>query len=33
MPYPTLADGVRAVAVVEAIVASARSGRWTEPAG
>ena len=33
MPYPTLADGVRAVAVVEAVVASARSGRWTETAG
>ena len=32
-PYPTLADGVRAVAVVEAAVASARSERWTEPAG
>ena len=31
--YPTLADGVRAVAVVEAIVASARTERWTEPAG
>jgi predicted dehydrogenase len=31
-PYPTLADGVRAVAVVEAVVASARSERWTEPA-
>ena len=32
-PYPTLADGVWAVAVVEAVVASARSERWTEPAG
>ena len=31
-PYPTLADGVRAVAVVEAVVASVRSERWTEPA-
>ena len=28
-PYPTLWDGARAVAFVEAVLASARDGRWT----
>jgi len=29
IPYPTLADGARGVAFVEAVLASAREGRWT----
>jgi predicted dehydrogenase len=29
-PFPTFEDGHRAVAVVEAIVASARAGKWTK---
>jgi predicted dehydrogenase len=29
-PYPTLADGARSLHFVEAALASARSGRWTE---
>jgi len=28
-PYPTLADGARGVALIEAVVASARDRRWT----
>ena len=28
LPYPSLADGVRAVALVEAVVESARTGGW-----
>ena len=32
-PYPTVADGARSVAVVEAVVASARSDRWVELEG
>jgi predicted dehydrogenase len=28
-PYPTLADGAHGVAFVEAVLASARDGRWT----
>jgi predicted dehydrogenase len=31
-PYPTLADGMRAVAVVEAVVESAATERWVAPA-
>lgn len=27
-PYPTLADGARAVALIEAVVESSRTGRW-----
>jgi predicted dehydrogenase len=29
-PYPTLADGARGVALIEAVVESARSGRWAD---
>lgn len=29
--YPTLFDGARSVAAVEAVMASAREGRWAEP--
>lgn len=29
--YPTLFDGARSVAAVEAVMASARDGRWVEP--
>jgi predicted dehydrogenase len=29
-PYPTLADGARSVALIEAVVDSAGSGRWTD---
>jgi len=29
-PYPNLADGARSVALVEAVVESARSGRWVD---
>jgi predicted dehydrogenase len=29
-PYPTLADGARSVALVEAVVESARAGRWVD---
>jgi predicted dehydrogenase len=29
-PYPNLADGARSVAFVEAVVESARSGRWVD---
>ncbi|HMJ80137.1 MAG TPA: Gfo/Idh/MocA family oxidoreductase, partial [Candidatus Dormibacteraeota bacterium] len=32
-PYPTLADGARAVAYVEACLRSAREGRWVELPG
>lgn len=34
-PYPTLADGARGVALMEAVVASSRRGRWVdvEPIG
>ena len=34
-PYPTLADGARSVALIEAVVESSRSGRWVdiEPIG
>jgi len=28
--FPTFADGHRAVAIVEAVVASAKSGQWTK---
>ena len=31
-PYPTLDDGARGVALVEAVLTSARDGRWTEVA-
>ncbi|HEV7605573.1 MAG TPA: Gfo/Idh/MocA family oxidoreductase [Candidatus Limnocylindrales bacterium] len=29
-PYPTLTDGARSVALIEAVVESARSGRWVD---
>jgi predicted dehydrogenase len=32
MDFPTFADGHRAVAIIEAVVASSRSGRWTKVA-
>jgi predicted dehydrogenase len=32
-PYPTLDDGARGVAFVEAVLASARDGRWVKLAG
>jgi predicted dehydrogenase len=31
-PYPTLEDGARAVALVDAVLESARTGRWSSPA-
>jgi predicted dehydrogenase len=31
-PYPTLEDGARAVALVDAVLESARTERWVRPA-